>query len=245
MIPVHKKDYLEQDPTIRGQNFACLSFISPEEVLKRKESFYFEKYVSTFSQKINELITGLEASFPAESDKIRSIKEEYEYILDTTKINDAYTAYASDNSADLNKEFDSENEFQTSIRGIKIRGVYESLQEAQARCEQLRKLDNDKFNIYVSEVGCWCPWSPNPNDVKDQQYALDSLNTLIHEYEKNVEDKDSHFAQRKADLQERLEENEKKKAEMRESETPEESDVPDTMQDALFEKPDPFLSREA
>jgi hypothetical protein len=187
----------------------------------------------------------LEASFPAESDKIRSIKEEYEYILDTTKINDAYTAYASDNSADLNKEFDSENEFQTSIRGIKIRGVYESLQEAQARCEQLRKLDNDKFNIYVSEVGCWCPWSPNPNDVKDQEYALDSLNTLIHEYEKNVENKDAHFAQRKAYLQERLEENEKKKAEMRESETPEESDVPDTMQDTLFEKPDPFLSREA
>ena len=30
------EDFLEADDTIRGQNYVCLSFISPENVLKNK-----------------------------------------------------------------------------------------------------------------------------------------------------------------------------------------------------------------
>ena len=32
-----KEDFLEVDPKIPGQNFVCLSFVSPEKVLKQKE----------------------------------------------------------------------------------------------------------------------------------------------------------------------------------------------------------------
>ena len=32
------EDFLEVDQQIPGQNFVCLSFISPEKVLKRRES---------------------------------------------------------------------------------------------------------------------------------------------------------------------------------------------------------------
>tara|TARA_B100000405_G_scaffold193719_1_gene135767 strand:+ start:1641 stop:2366 length:726 start_codon:yes stop_codon:yes gene_type:complete len=216
MLPVKERDLLEQDPPIRGQNYACLSFISPEEVLKNKEAFYFENYIQHFSAKVNELFTGLEKSYADESDKFRSIKEEFEYLFDPDKINDAYKNFTAANTDVLNKEFDTKNEFQTSIRGLKIRGVYDSVPEAQARCEQLRKIDADKFNIFISEVGMWCPWSPNPNDIKDQEFALDSLNTLIHEYDKNTENKNAHYAERKRDLQERIAENERAKVNARE-----------------------------
>ena len=33
------QDYLEVDSPIPGQNFVCLSFISPEHVLKNKDRF--------------------------------------------------------------------------------------------------------------------------------------------------------------------------------------------------------------
>lgn len=215
MLPVKEKDLLEQDPPIRGQNFACLSFISPEEILKNKEAFYFENYIQHFSAKVNELFKGMEDHYPQDTDKFRSIKEEFEHIFDPEKIDDSYKNFTGANTEVLNKEFDTKNDFQTSIRGLKIRGVYESLQEAQGRCEQLRKIDADRFNIFISEVGVWCPWCPNPNDIKDQEYAVDSLNTLIHEYDKNALDKDMQYAERKRDLQSRLAENERAKTEAR------------------------------
>jgi hypothetical protein len=39
------EDFLEADPPIRGQNFVCLSFISPEKVLKNKETFKVTKFL--------------------------------------------------------------------------------------------------------------------------------------------------------------------------------------------------------
>jgi hypothetical protein len=38
-------DLLDEDRTISGQKYVCLSFISPENHIKRKELFYFENYL--------------------------------------------------------------------------------------------------------------------------------------------------------------------------------------------------------
>lgn len=34
-------DLLEEDKSIAGQKFACVSFVSPENILKQKEIFFF------------------------------------------------------------------------------------------------------------------------------------------------------------------------------------------------------------
>ncbi len=39
-------DYLEVDNPIPGQNYACLSFVSPEKTLKEKELFLFNKFMN-------------------------------------------------------------------------------------------------------------------------------------------------------------------------------------------------------
>ena len=38
-------DLLEEDKPIAGQKFACLSFVSPEHILKQKDHFFFEKFL--------------------------------------------------------------------------------------------------------------------------------------------------------------------------------------------------------
>ena len=38
-------DLLEEDRPITGQHFACVSFISPEKIIKSKDMFYFEHYL--------------------------------------------------------------------------------------------------------------------------------------------------------------------------------------------------------
>ena len=38
-------DLLEEDKPISGQKFVCVSFISPENVLKQKNHFFFQKFL--------------------------------------------------------------------------------------------------------------------------------------------------------------------------------------------------------
>ena len=41
-----EQDYLEVDKPIPGQNFVCLSFVSPEKTLKEHELFLFNKFMN-------------------------------------------------------------------------------------------------------------------------------------------------------------------------------------------------------
>ena len=38
-------DLLDEDKPISGQNFACISFVSPEKILKQKQFFLFENFL--------------------------------------------------------------------------------------------------------------------------------------------------------------------------------------------------------
>jgi hypothetical protein len=47
-----KEDFLDTDVAIRGQEFVCLSFISPESVLKRKDLYFFQKFMRFYEAKV-------------------------------------------------------------------------------------------------------------------------------------------------------------------------------------------------
>ena len=38
-------DLCDEDPVIASQKFVCLSFVSPEKILKQREQYIFEKFV--------------------------------------------------------------------------------------------------------------------------------------------------------------------------------------------------------
>jgi hypothetical protein len=114
-------------------------------------------------------------------------------------MSEQYGFYKSVNNQELESSFHRDNNFITSIRGIKVRGVFDTIEEAKNRSEFIKKLDS-KFNIYIAQVGCWCPWSPNPDCLENQEYAETQLNTLMKEYKKNMNDKDAVFENRKASL---------------------------------------------
>jgi len=41
-------DLLHEDSPLPGQKFACVSFVSPEKILRNKELFYFEKFLKNW-----------------------------------------------------------------------------------------------------------------------------------------------------------------------------------------------------
>lgn len=199
LVSVKEQDYLDQDPPLRGQNFVCLSFVSPEEVIKRKDVFMFEKFINSFSVEMNEFFNNLAEKYKDDVDLLNTMKERYEYVFNPERIGEQFVFYTGKNSEELEKEYYEKNNFQTTIRGIKVRGTFESLREAEIRSQVLRKMDN-KFHVYVAEVGCWCPWSPNPDDIANQEYAETQLNTLMKGYKENQDKRDAFYNERKQEL---------------------------------------------
>lgn len=189
-------DYLDEDKKIRGQNYCLVSFISPENVLQDKEVYYFSKFLEQFGKDMNTLFNGLSSKYPDSKDIITNIQKNHLYLSDPKELNEQYNFFKSVNSTEIESSFHRDNNFQTSIRGIKVRGIFDTLEEARLRSEFLKKYDN-KFDIFIGEVGCWCPWSPNPNDLQNQEYAETQLNTLMKKYKENMDDKDAVFEKRK------------------------------------------------
>ena len=41
-------DLMDEDEAIAGQKFVCLSFISPDKILKKRETYLFDRFVQEF-----------------------------------------------------------------------------------------------------------------------------------------------------------------------------------------------------
>ena len=113
-----------------------------------------------------------------------------------TDIQQEYDDFIFKNGAKLEDEFFAKNEFRTTIRGIKVRGVFGSEAEASARAKRLQKSDPN-FNIYMGAVGKWMAWDPDPSRVSKQEYANEQLNTLMQKYRENEDSRDEFYQAQK------------------------------------------------
>ena len=163
------EDYLEVDRPIPGQNFVCLSFISPESILEDKKLYGFYKFYL-------------------------SEREDCELTFEQFK--EKFENYQDLNEGTLQKDFDEICDFRTNVRGVKIRGVYDTQREANVRAQVLQKMDNS-FHVYVGQVGYWLPWDPNPNNIEEQEYLNKDLNRLNKEYSKNQTKRDMFYEEQK------------------------------------------------
>ena len=209
-------DLLEEDKPIAGQKFVCVSFCSPEEILKKKEMFFFEEFLKKwefnksmekFVQFLNFISFKYNVSFEDVSNDFKEfVKEERETLAKTT-FEDEYKTYLDNNEEELQKQFDIAHNFQTSTRGIKIRGSYPTQEEAELRAKMLREVD-DKHNIFVGPVGMWMPWDPEAYKTGRVEYMEEELNQLMSEKNKNESNAKTAFEQRvKESKQKAIDEN--------------------------------------
>jgi len=199
LVTTKERDYLDEDKPIKGQNYCLVSFLSPEDVLKEKEAYYFSRFLDKFGKDMTTLLDGLQNKYPDSTDLINTIRSNHAYVFDAKELDEQYKFFKNTNGSEIETDFHRENNFRTSMRGIKIRGVFDTVDEAKNRSEFIKRYDN-KFDIFICQVGCWCPWSPNPNDLNEQEFSETQLNTLMKQYKQNMESKDEVFEQRKADM---------------------------------------------
>jgi hypothetical protein len=197
-------DLLEEDKPIAGQKFVCVSFCSPETILKKKEIFFFEEFLKKwefnksmekFVQFLNFISYKYNISFDDVSNDFKEFVNEERSNLSGSTFEDDFKTFLDNNEADLQKQFDIANNFQTSTRGIKVRGSYPTQEEAELRCKMLREID-DTHDIFVGPVGLWMPWDPEAYKTGKVEYMEEELNQLMSEKNKNETNAKNAFDQR-------------------------------------------------
>ena len=164
-----KIDYLEVDNIIPGQNYVCLSFLSPESLIQNREAFNCSKFLQSYCK-----------------DKNLKFDEVYE----------SYMGFVYKHEDKLQRDFDEKNNFQTSLRGIKVRGVFDTRDAAESQAKKL-SLTDSSHHVYIGQVGYWLPWEPNADKVQDEIFQNSQLNNMMEKYQENTINKDMFYEEQK------------------------------------------------
>ena len=207
-----RQDYLEVDNPVPGQNYCCISFISPENTLAKKELFMFNKFMSQrcaeFENKLEEIVKestdGLKDEIQEKlvSELQTQMKMKYE------EFNSSFEDFKYKYSDGLESQFKNFSDFKTSVRGVKVRGVYDTMTEAQNKAKELQRQDRS-FHVFVGQVGYWLPWDPCADRITNEEYLEDELNTMMKKYKENEVHRDMLYEEQKreklkAAMEERL-----------------------------------------
>jgi len=166
-----KIDYLEVDEQIPGQNYVCMSFLSPESFIQNRDAFNTAKFLQSYCK-----------------DQKLKFEEVYEKYKDFT--------YKHEDQ--LQRDFDEQNDFQTSLRGVKVRGIYDTRGAAEARANKLSTRDSS-FHVFIGQVGYWLPWEPNADKIVDEVFQNSQLNDMMEKYQENNVSKDMFYEEQKRD----------------------------------------------
>ena len=136
---MEKVDYLEVDNPIPGQNYACISFVSPDDIIKQKELFLFNKFMNQrcgeLEKNVREIIekSKEDVKNKLQRDLVEVLQREMKYDYDQFK--SKYDDFKYKYKEDLDKAFDRVSQGKTSVRGVKVRGVYDSYEQAERRAK--------------------------------------------------------------------------------------------------------------
>jgi hypothetical protein len=197
-------DLCDEDPAIAGQKFACMSFVSPEKILQKREVYLFNQFVKNweFSKSMERYFEFIHFISYKHNINVETligdfndfVKEESDK-LKKSGIEDDYKNFLDKQEDKLNEQFNRDHAFQTSVRGLKIRGVFGTQQEAEEKCKKLRENDPN-HDIYVGPVGVWIPWDPDAYKTGRVEHMEEELNALHSEKMKNEELAKKEFEER-------------------------------------------------
>jgi Family of unknown function (DUF5832) len=214
-------DYLDEDPEIPTQRYAIISFISPEKVIKQRTEFFNEEFLKW--QDYEWKIRGMEQynAFLAKKYNLKVealFKDLQEFTkvhneeIKKTDIHEQYQVFLLKEEKNLDARFTEKVDFQTNVRGVKVRRVFSEL----AECQQFAKVLQRRYprdNLFIGKVGTWLVWDPSEHVMPEVEYAVQELNELMRKYKENETNREIFFEEEKNEKikQQRLE-NEKRKA---------------------------------
>jgi hypothetical protein len=169
-----KVDYLDEDPVISTQKFCVISVLTPKNFKLDPEKENKEKYFEEITEELDE-----------NDPNYNLLKEN--------------TILKAENSKLKWEKKQKDDEKKITMYTFKVRGSFDCVEDAQKRIEFLNSIDPN-VNIYLAEVGKWCPFDDDPSKAKDEVYKDEELNRLMKGYKENQEKGKQFFEQRKAEM---------------------------------------------
>ena len=168
-------------------------------------------------EKFTQFLNFISFKYSVPFDKLTSdlqdfTKEEGASLSLASTISDDYKTFIDNNEDELDQQFGEKHKFQTSIRGIKVRGVFATQGEAELRCKLLREVDPN-HDIYVGQVGMWVPFHPEAYKTGRVEYMEETLNQLMSDKKKNEDMAKQDFEKRVREAKQKAIEENMKKAE--------------------------------
>jgi hypothetical protein len=213
-------DYLDEDPEIPNQRYCIMSFLSPEKVIQHKDRFFFSEFIKfmNYDWKVKGLehfMAFLSKKYDLKIDDLLKDAEEFGKVRDAeikaTDVEEQYQVFLLKHEKETQEAYDQSVEFRTNVRGVKLRRVFGSVEEAQVMAKVFQR-KYPKDNIYIGKVGCWLPWDPSEHLMPEVEYAEKELNELMRKYKENEANKEIFFAeQRQEAVKKQKEENERRK----------------------------------
>jgi len=197
-------DLCDEDTPIAGQKFACISFVSPEKTLKKREVYLFDQFIKQweFSKSMERYFDFVHFIAYKYNLKVETLIDDFnDFVKEETDklkksgIEDDYKNFMDKQEEKLNEQFNREHSFQTSVRGLKIRGSFPTQEEAEMKCKKLREQDPN-HDIFVGPVGIWVPWDPDAYKTGRVEHLEEELNALHKEKLKNEEMAKKEFEER-------------------------------------------------
>ena len=186
-------DLLNEDPVIASQLYGCYSFISPENIIKKKDQYMFEQFVKQwdFTKSVSiysDFLKFVSFKYKLKMENLLSdfqefIKEE-ENALKAVDAETDFKTFLERNEDKLNEQFQREHEFQTSVRGFINRGNFSTPEEAEKYAKQIRERDPN-HDIFVGRNFVWTPMDPDAYKTGRIEFMEEELNQLHHEKLKN------------------------------------------------------------
>ena len=197
-------DVLDEDPSIAGQKFTCMSFLSPEKILEKRELFLFDRFIEQWDfsksmSKFGDFINFISYKYNLNVENLMNDYNEFckeeQQMLREGGVSDDFQNFLDNHEEKLNEQFQREHAFQTSVRGVKSRGNFGTQEEAEQYCKKLREKDPN-HDIFVAPVGIWLPWDPNAYKTGRVEFMEDELNKLHQEKIKNEKKAKDEFDKR-------------------------------------------------
>ena len=197
-------DLLIEDPVISSQQYGCYSFVSPEKIIKQRNTYMFEQFVkqwdctkslSMFSDFMQFVSFKYDLNIDNLIEDLMQFVKEEETILKKMDIVDDFKTFMDKNETKLAETFNKENHFQTSVRGFINRGNFGTIEETEIYAKKIRDRDPN-HDIFVGKNFVWTPLDPDAYKTGRIEFLEEELNQLHHEKLKNEKNAKEEFDRR-------------------------------------------------
>jgi len=207
-------DLLTETPPTHGPKWASVSFISPKDLIQRREDFLFTKFIHQWDfiksmDKYTQFVHYMAYKYNLNTENL--LKDFQEFLVEEgTKIRETsvadtvneYKTFLDKNEDVLTEKFNKDNKFQTSVSGLKIHEATNTEEEAKKSGIKARERDPN-HDVHVMPLGYWVPMHPDAYKTGNIEFLNQELNELHHEKIKSDEKSKIEFERRVRETKER------------------------------------------